>query len=503
MAIKQTVERFDEVLAPKFLEWLPKQRWFRSKGKTISKLRLYDFAAVPEPNAEWYLYLLEVSFVGQNPSQSEIYFVPVPATGEPTDALEDSRFGKWLLDSICDQKDLPLKAGSISFHMTDRFPDTLRALSDKNIHRMRVEQSNTSVVFGDQMILKVMRKIESGESPESEMLSFLTERKCDFIPALYAVIRYEWETEGVASLALGQSFVANQGDGWSYVLKVLESVYERTLSGNASESEWSDVFQKELEPHLLRVAELGKTTAQLHLNLASDSIVSNFKPEVISWDDVQNWIKRYHELLNQVLYAVKKNITDLEQGRTPLTAVLESEFLLKNKVKDLGLLAEERVEKIRYHGDFHLGQILDASGRFIIFDFEGEPLRTLEERKMKHSPLRDVAGMLRSFDYAAHVSAEQYLKKHQKHGKQAVRLSELWEDRVREIFLEHYLNECLSGRARFVTESKEKTLRLISVFELEKAIYELYYELNNRPDWVAVPAQGIHRILHREPSSDF
>jgi trehalose synthase-fused probable maltokinase len=314
-----------------------------------------------------------------------------------------------------------------------------------------VEQSNSSVIFGDQLILKAYRRLEAGINPELELLRFLTRRGFRNMAPLVGWYSYTGRLID-ATLGVLQEYVADARDGWEIAL---------------------DELGRDPDAFLARLRRLGEVTGEMHAVLASDPSDPEFAPEEPSGEALAILTATVDEEIETIFL-------DL-----PDTATLAS-------IRGRGEEVRERLRQIshvgnvgrviRTHGDYHLGQVLWDGDDWVVLDFEGEPARSLPERRQKRSPLRDVAGMLRSFAYA--VSAAEALR--------GIRAPEGWEDRAREEFLAGYYDRVDQS---VVPPGGEARGKLLTVFELEKAVYELRYELNNRPDWVGIPVAGILRLL--------
>jgi maltokinase len=319
---------------------------------------------------------------------------------------------------------------------------------------MGAEQSNTSVVFDDAIVLKVYRRLEAGVNPELELLRFLTHRDFEGIPALHgwaAYIGHPLE----ATLAIVQEFVPSEGDGWDVAL---------------------DLLEHEPEAFIARARPLGELTARMHTVLASDATDPAFAPESPSTEALALLTASVDDEIEQVFLQLPEDRPELDPIRGRGEEVRDRLRLLSH-AGSVGLV-------IRHHGDYHLGQVLWTGESWVVLDFEGEPARPLPERRRKRSPLRDVAGMLRSFAYAA--SAVEITK--------GVQPPDDWEQRCREEFMSGYVAEVEPT----LIPSGPALDRVLQIFELEKAVYELRYELDNRPDWVRIPVAGIQRMLEEE-----
>jgi maltokinase len=311
---------------------------------------------------------------------------------------------------------------------------------------MGAEQSNTSIVFDDEHVLKLYRRLEAGINPELELLRFLTEHGFRQIAALEGWAAFVGQPMD-ATLAILQQFVKGDGDGWEIALEMLRG--------------------DEGEAFLPRLRRLGEVTAEMHSLLASEVHDPNFCPEQPSVESLALLTASIDEQIQQVFLTLPDDVEALEPIRGRGEEVRERLRLIATP-GSIGRL-------IRTHGDYHLGQVLWASDDWVVLDFEGEPARSLPERRRKRSPLRDVAGMLRSFAYAASAAGA----------------DRSWEERARQEFLDGYL-EVIDRR---VIPSGDALDRVLAIFELEKAVYELRYELDNRPDWAGIPVAGIQRLL--------
>jgi maltokinase len=316
------------------------------------------------------------------------------------------------------------------------------------------EQSNTSIVFDEELILKVFRRLEAGINPELELLRFLTEHGFENIAQLAGWYAYAGRQMD-ATLGILQQFVRGE-DGWDRALA--------TMGGDESER------------FLDSLHRLGEVTGRMHAVLGSDSADPAFAPEETSAESLGLLTATVDEEIESIFMDLPEDNPELEPIRGRGEEVRERLRMLTN------LGGAGRV--IRHHGDFHLGQTLWADGDWVILDFEGEPARSLPDRRRKRSPLRDVSGMLRSFAYAASAAPLQ----------RGIDPAEDWEERARTQFLDGYRKTV----DQHLVPSGASMDKLLRVFELEKAVYELRYELNNRPDWVRIPVAGILRMLEEE-----
>jgi maltokinase len=456
--------------------FLIRQRWFAAKTRGIAAVEVLDWAVL-DPDRPLVLLLLAVD--------GDRYYVPATVSAEATpeatlaragaeavvDAHDDPRFGRRVLAAIASGRSADGRHGRFAFRPTAGWafapdPDALAA------RRLTGEQSNTSVVVGD-LVLKSLRRPQPGLNPDLEITRFLTTRTAfRHVPRLAGWLEYAGVGEP-ATLAVLQEFVPNTGDGWTHVVS--------TLAGRGG------AVERRPDPLLDELGRLGAITGGLHAALASDDRDADFRPEPVGRDDVRRWADEIaHELAAPILGA------RLAGDRGHVTAAVARTLAMLDRLA--GATA-----KIRVHGDYHLGQVLKTPDGFVIIDFEGEPARPLAERRRKQSALRDVAGMLRSLDYAAHAVAF-----HRPAGERAAALAALtaWEAQARDAFLAGYLRSATESPVPLVPATVEALRSACAPFELQKAAYELLYELDNRPEWVAIPQAGISRILERSGTSD-
>jgi maltokinase len=441
-------------------DWVEQQRWYASKSRHVTQVELLECATL---GAEPPLLVLALLQTGFATGTHELYQLPLgmrPAhTGGPEqitgdadwslyDALEDPELGRLLLRWIDETGELEGNDGRFSAHLVN---GRLDLGGDAPVRPMGVEQSNSSLVFGDELVAKLFRKMEPGVNPELEMLRFLTTHAFENIAPLYGWADYDGRSLS-ATLAVVQRFFPDGRGGWELAL---EEITTRP------------------DDFLARLATLGEVTARMHNVLASDASDPAFAPEEPS-----------QEALSLLTATVDEDI-DRIFTRLPDQPSLEPISGCGQDVQErLSMLAQvgSGGRVIRVHGDYHLGQTLLTSQGWVILDFEGEPARSLPERRQKRSPLRDVAGMLRSFAYVSSAAEIQL----------GARAPADWEERARQTFLDQYFAHV---EPTLLPPGEQAIGNLLSVFELEKAVYELRYERDNRPDWVSIPVAGIRRLL--------
>ncbi|MDR7485770.1 MAG: maltose alpha-D-glucosyltransferase [Armatimonadota bacterium] len=512
--------------------YLPAQRWFAGRARTVKAVRIADRVELA-PGAESAVVLLvRVEYTEGEP---DVYLVPVscaageeadrlvrtapgaaiarlagPAAGLLVDALHDPRVCRALLEAIGRRRRLRGAAGAVVGSRTREFAALVDGARSLDPTMVSVEQRNTSVTFGDRLILKVFRRVEPGVNPDLELGRFLTQRRFAHVPAVAGALEYRGSDEPM-TLALLQAFVPNQGDGWSQALHALDDYLERALAKSAQgvevplpparvldlvEEEPPAVVRELMAPYLETARLLGQRTSDLHVVLASEPEDPRFAPEAFTPHYQRSLYQSLRSLTRSVFPLLRARAGELPEGlRTPARRVLDAEPEIQRRLR--ALLDRRLVaQRIRCHGDYDLGQVLSTGKDFVIIDFEGEPARPLGERRLKRSPLRDVAGMLRSFDYAAHAA----LFGAQEHGRyrpdDVARLepwARLWQRWAGASFLRAYLDG--AARARFLPRPRRDLELLLETFVLEKATYEIWYELTHRPAWLRVPLEGILQLL--------
>ena len=408
---------------------------------------MLDEASLHEAEPELRVQIVEIGF---DTGTHETY--QLVTSGEELDALADPRHVRELVHMIRGGVTVQANEGTVEFRALEGFAALGTELTEAR--RITTEQTNTSIVFDEELILKVFRRLEAGVNPELELLRFLTERDFPNIAQLggwYAYLGRPLD----ATLGVLQQYVRGALDGWELALDELETEPERFLA---------------------RLRRLGNVTGSMHALLGSDVNDPNFAPEEPSVESLGLLTATIDEQIERIFLMLPE-----DEAVEPIAGrgeEVREQLRLLTHLKTTG-------KTIRTHGDFHLGQTLWAEDDWIVIDFEGEPARSLAERRRKRSPLRDVAGMLRSFAYA--VSAVEILR--------GAAAPEGWEERAREQFLGGYMETVDQS---LLPNGEAALERLLTVFELEKAVYELRYELNNRPDWVRIPVAGIVRMLEEE-----
>jgi len=354
------------------------------------------------------------------------------------------------------------------------------------------------MLFDNKFFLKLYRKLENGVNPDVEITRFLTEQT-DFpnVPAFVGALEYRRAKGEATVVCLLQRAIANEGNVWTLTVDALGRYYERVLERKAdlqNETAPLGALINELVGGVYpeKVKLLGQRTGELHLALASRNDSPAFAPEPFNAMAQRSVYQSMRTSLRRAFTSLEKKLSDVpakfrSEAREVLTA--EKEILAREK-----RLLDHRTNaaKIRIHGDYHLGQLVSTGKDFVILDFEGEPARPLSDRKMKRSALRDVAGMMRSFQYAAYAALWQQAMR-----KEDVpfleRWADLWYRQTSSLFLQSYLNTTTG--AMFVPKDSDDLQVMLEAYLLDKAVYEIGYELNNRPSWVLIPVRGIKHIL--------
>jgi maltose alpha-D-glucosyltransferase/alpha-amylase len=468
-------------------EYLPSRRWFGGKGRTIRAVRLRD-ASAAIPGTQGVLALFHLLY---DDGVEEQYLVPVlPAGGGWADAMEAPEFALALVEAIRRGERLPGRHGTFHFIPTDAFPEILRE-PPQAAKGISGEQSNTSVIIDQAAILKIIRKLEAGPNPDYEITAALT-RHTGFreAPRLAGSIDYETGDGPGTTLAVLQEFVSGGGDAWEAALARLSEYY--------AAADEQPAFARTLAAADAKDAErLGAVTGRLHMALAGDGLPPALRREPVQAADVAEWLAGMQVQLDQVLALLRDGLRSFDRRTAgPAQAVLAQAGRIRADLEALRALQSEPVAKLRVHGDYHLGQVLREGERFVILDFEGEPTRPLHARRGKQCALKDVAGMLRSFAYAAEAarrSAVEAAPEDRGLDERLAPWAAAWEEAVRAGFLHGYQQETWQRGASFLPRARETLEAVLRAFEIDKTVYEVHYELRHRPDWAWIPLAGLTR----------
>jgi maltose alpha-D-glucosyltransferase/alpha-amylase len=517
-------ERLESVVFP---EYLPKQRWFGGKSRTIQSTRISDWTIFHSSNSV--MAWVEVQFLG---GSSDVYLLLLGMTfGESAtelrrsspngilapvisdqksgflhDGVLDDGFCLELLSVVQNQCDLDTQKGHILGQRGTAFQNILANASGRlEVRRGSAEQSNTSVLYGDRFILKLLRRQEPGLNPDAEIDQYLTEQvHLERVPPFAGSIEYRPSEDGHSgTLGILQGLVANQGDGWKWTIEELDRYFESSAQQTFPENlgaalgnpidlgkkQSYDAARDLVGIYLDSAYTLGRRTAELHLALASATADPAFAPEPIEAEQLRTLAGMVRQRASQVFDLLKEHMPRFEDEVLDLAASVLSRR--RRLLEHLEALKAETYQfwRIRVHGDYHLGQVLRVKTDFVILDFEGEPARPLTERRAKQSPLKDVAGMLRSFSYAAYSSLFNYVTRRADNIAKLEPWAKLWEHCVSAEFLRAYRET--AHDANFLPVDDSDFRKLLNVFMVDKALYEVLYELNARPDWVRIPLMGV------------
>ncbi|HEY5034535.1 MAG TPA: maltose alpha-D-glucosyltransferase [Candidatus Dormibacteraeota bacterium] len=521
-------ERLETVL----LGYIKQRRWFAGKARRLKAALIKDVINVPGVDGSAYLVTVVVSYAEGDP---DTYLVPMAyASGAESpqilerwphaaiawlrsvdsdqrgllyDALGPPEFTEGMLDTIARRRRATSPGGTLVGSTTKAFarlrgPETIRLEAALSV----TEQTNNSVVFGDRLILKISRRLEEGLNPELEVGRFLTE-KTSFsqIAPIAGSLEFRRAKAEPLTLAILQGYVPNQGDAWQYTLTTLAHFLTggevvstdappriRRSLAQAIANDLPEVATRTVGAYLESARLLGQRTAELHAALASDPDDPAFAPERISQQDQRSIYQSLNGVALRSMELLRSQLKRLpENARDEARQVLELEPRIMSALRAF-LGRRLTTTRIRVHGDYHLGQVLYTGSDFVIIDFEGEPTRSLYERRLKRLALRDVAGMLRSFHYASQTALNsENIPAESTERSQA--WSRLWVDSVSATFLRSYMST--AGTASFIPHGADDLEMQLKTMLLEKALYELRYELNTRPDWVGIPLRGILDLM--------
>ncbi|MBD3419329.1 MAG: maltose alpha-D-glucosyltransferase, partial [Chitinivibrionales bacterium] len=514
--------------------YLQAKRWFRAKSLIINDVQIADtiaadgagdaiivLIAVRYKEGADEVYLLPLSFEPVHTTSVESGIRPAALcllrTGRQQGYLYDASgkaaFQARLLELIYGKQSLKGRNGAIKGLAGKKIRSIMQARPSQLAPQLlNVEQSNTSILFGDVLFLKLYRKLEDGINPEIDMLKFLTENTSfTNIPLFAGALEYHRKGNEPATVGLLQGYAASVSDSWKYATQTAGHCFEQVLTRIAGEEEQrisvpdslfdcdienAPEFMKELNGGLFyeMMALLGRRTGEMHCALASSENNEYFKPENFSqlyqrslYQSIQSQVGRNFQILKKQLSSLSEGIQTVAQE----IAASEKEIL---RLARKHLQTKFDAQKVRIHGDYHLGQVLFTGKDFLIIDFEGEPARSLGERKLKYSCFRDVAGMVRSLHYAAYSAV--FL--HGGYSEDDIRGLEpyidAWYAYAAGVFLQAYFDAV--GDAAFVPSGDIAREKMLSIYLLEKSVYELAYELNNRPSWAIIPMKGFLNVKY-------
>lgn len=477
------------------------KRWFAGKAKTVLDVEITSCAPINTPNGVAMLCLLRVRYTQGLP---ESYFLPITclsdhmdtippeaiiahtSVGKLIDALFDEHFRNTLFSHIQAGKSINLPGVSIIFE-PGILPLPTQNISSTLLH---AEQSNTSVIYNDAFFFKVFRKPDEDVNPDLEIVRFLSEKSSFKHSPQYGGSIYLADRSGQSFTILGllQNRIPNTGDAWSLMLNILQSYYHYVPAfaewgpPSADHPVFRTAFGAEAEQ---LISLLAIRTAEMHIALASNDQLPDFSPQPFTLHYQRSLYSAWRKLVNEKFDALQEAYQNL-----PEATATDALRVLNRKDEILSIFQQVysspiNTQKIRIHGDYHLGQVLFDGQDFFIIDFEGEPMLSISERRLKRSPFKDVAGMLRSFHYAAFgklILDGQY-------NSVLEQYAQTWYNHASQIFLEAYLDKVKDQH--FLPDNPEHTRLLVTVYTLEKAIYEVGYEMNARPDWLRIPLRGL------------
>ncbi|MFQ3663417.1 MAG: putative maltokinase [Chloroflexaceae bacterium] len=516
--------------------YLRPQRWFGAKSRSIKSAAITDAAPLPYADGLAHLALVSVQYTEGAP---ETYLVPMAlaigerAQGEPGDArypviarlalgpdeepgiifdpLIDRGFARALLDVVVSRRRLrSISGGEVVGAPTRALRALLERAESLEPRSVTAEQSNSSLIFGGALILKIFRKVEPGINPDLEIGRYLTEERAfPYTPPTAGALEYVRSGEEPMSLGILQGYVASTGDAWDYTLSVAGRAYDDARSRAAlrlpeptattaallaaATAEPGPPADEVAGAFLQQARLLGERTADLHLALAAGTGPA-FAPEPFTLPYQRSLYASMRSLTTRTFLDLRKVAPRLSAPlRAQAEAALTREGALLARFARITAANIEAV-RTRIHGDFHLGQVLYTGSDFMLIDFEGEPVRPIGERRIKRSPLHDVAGMLRSFQYAAYAtlfSRTSHAPQESEEGAMMRRWADVWSFQVSAAYLGGYLRR--AAGAPFIPAAPADLEALLEVCVLEKLVYEMGYEMNNRPTWLSIPLSGLLR----------
>jgi maltose alpha-D-glucosyltransferase/alpha-amylase len=526
MAVRMR-EQLERQVLPTFLAT---QRWYAGKGRDIAATKLIDQAEWSTQTGHWMLcfarveftdgtkqhYALPLAIVRENHSLDRIQSLlhcslarvrQRASVGVLYDAFWDPEFCRSVVAAMGRGEELQLPGGRLLFARTRAYGDggDVAALP---VTHPAFEQSNSMVMLGDRMVLKGYRRLQEGVNPEIEMGRFLTE-KAGFrnIASVLGTLEYRAAQGSPIALCVLQQYIENQGSGWNYTVEYLGRFLDANLATRSHEAGAAETTSTPSGPQpaepsgphapfLALIGTLGRRTGELHAALAAATGAPDFDPEPIGDEDWRAWLDKARQDIGQTLQMLERRRSELpERIRGDADALLARQNELRSRVEALASRGVQAY-KSRYHGDYHLGQVLLSAHDFVIVDFEGEPSRPVAERRAKHSPLRDVAGMLRSFSYAAELALEEATAERPDDRQRVAPLIASWRRESEAAFMAAY-REAARGSPTYPQQA-EDAQRLIELFLIEKALYEVRYELDMRPQWLRIPIAGLLDLLQTE-----
>jgi len=505
---EKTRAQLERELLPRFL---PRQRWFASKSETLERVALAECAELDHDGHRWLVALADA----QGPGGPARYFLPLAlafeehdeeraralaavafakvrqqaSMGVLADAMADEPFCRALVECVGARRELRTDHGTLRFVPARGFHDVIGDGVGAPLPLVRLTTSSNSItLLGDLLFIKAYRRVRPGVNPELEMGRHLAEavgyRHC--VP-LAGSVEYVAADGASWTLAMLQARVTNQGDAWSFTVDQLAAILELRRATAEDADRAADAL-------IERMKVLARRVAELHVALARPTGAAAFDPEPMQPSDVARWARETRDECRRTVEVLARERWTRDKRLVALARRVAREApRLAERIERLSRAAPSGL-KTRVHGDLHLAQVLIARDDFLLIDFEGEPQRSFEERREKHCALRDVAGMLRSFDYARHTALNQAAQGAGETGRLAP-IARQWERRVRAEFLRAYGEAAVAGGLYADAAAFEAAGPMLELFELQRALYEVRYEVDNRPDWAAVPLESLAALL--------
>ena len=513
--------------------YLSHQRWFGGKARTIERVRLLDYGMLQVAAPPLYLVVIEVAYT-QGGAETYTLLLGISTDEaaktvlqtDPTcvlarvrgrqgegllhDAVGTEAAATLLLAQIHEQHHITSAAGEFRAFVTSAYPDVRGPAEEPlPIRRVQGEQSNSSMIYGSRLILKFVRRIEAGIHPELDMGRYLTEKAAlPFIPPLAGGLTYRRPGAASMTVALLHGYIRSAGSGWDYTMDLLGRYYEQALGFTEvpltldmtiqrllalTDADIPEETRIAVSTYLVPAENLGQRTAALHLALAQGTSDAAFAPERMTTTDLSALAADLCRHADQVLEVLTSQADGFPE---PLSAqahqLVAQRAAILERLQAVATLTPG-MTRIRCHGDYHLGQLLWCEQNFVILDFEGEPMRPLAERRRKQSPLKDIAGMLRSLSYAAYAALFAFTRTRPEDMGRLEPWAAYWQHWISVRFVQSYLTA--AAGASFLPPERRDLATLLEAFVLDKALYELHYELNNRLDWVRIPLQSALRLL--------
>ncbi len=504
-------------------EYISKQRWYGGKSSTLKYIELTEYFLIQQKEEVYYGLLLEVNF---KEAFYQHYFLPIAfvtdedfaqddrilsltingVTGFLIDAINLESFRKLVFERIL--KAEPNDTTRVQYHRGESLEET----EYKSSRFMGMEQSNTSVVINEHCVIKFFRRIYANKNPDYEMSRFLSDKKgFKNTPSYQGSLNIIDSDKLMVTIALMQELIPNQGDAWEYmlgkILKVFHNLSDKgiTIKELPTTGMFDRLSIREVPPEIIdwagldifqKLQQLAVRTAEMHITLGSEFEETSFTPQHFN-RDYEVWLK------NRLLYQFQNRLNTVENNLHKLDGLalkLAKDFLgQKNEIRKRFMSFDWhklKGERIRVHGDYHLGQILVNNGDFFILDFEGEPESTIRDRRVKQPPLKDVAGLFRSFHYAIYAIIFNHGEEFPFDQKQLFEAGEKLYRYFIAVFLRTYTD--IIQEANLNIGYNQERIFMLKHAMLEKAVYELGYEMNSRPLWAVIPLEGIASIMNQE-----